>query len=65
MSKSENKRIESRRNLKKVKQALESGKLKRTIPVRRVLKPIRIASFLVLTLMASFYISLISFLFIY
>jgi len=65
MSKSQNKRIESKRNLKKLKEALENGKFRKTIPERQVMKSVKIASFLILLFIASFYISLISCLFIY
>lgn len=66
MSKSENKRIESKRNLKRLKQALERREFRKVkVAEKKIPKPIKKASLLVLLFMAAIYTSLISSLFIY
>jgi hypothetical protein len=66
MSKSENKRIESRRNLAKLKMAIERrAKISKQPFQRKAQGPIRFASLLVLLFIATLYTTLISSLFIY
>jgi hypothetical protein len=66
MSKSENKRIESRRNLKILKEKLEKRAKGNKQPFRRKTHgPVRSASLLVLLFITTFYTTLISSLFIY
>lgn len=66
MSKSENKRIESRRNLAKLKMATEKrAKISKQPFQRKAQGPIRFASLLVLLFIATLYATLISSLFIY
>ena len=66
MSKSENKRIESRRNLNRLKQILEKRAETNKQPFRRKShKPVRLASLFVLLFIATLYATLISSLFIY
>jgi len=66
MSKSENKRIESRRNLKILKEKLEKrAKVNKKPFQRKSHKPVRLASLFVLLFIATLYTTLISSLFIY
>ena len=66
MSKSENKRIESKRNLSRLKQILEKRAETNKQPFRRKAQsPLRFASLLVLLFITTAYTTLISSLFIY
>ena len=66
MSKSENKRIESKRNLKKLKQILEKRAVINRQPFRRQTQGlVRHTSLLALLFIATLYATLISSLFIY